>query len=212
MHSPTSTIVGFGSRPRTAIPGLDVLSTPQAIRHQVWIELARATQDRHHAWRTPVLATIDPDGSPRARSVVLRRAQASAQSLDFYTDGRSPKVRELQHQPRAQCVFWSARLGWQLRIQVVCSVFLLGPEVDRVWSQIKPSKAAGDYLSPAAPGALQNNQATQINAQQATEPTGPDHHLAIVRAQVCQMDWLELSRNGHRRAQFTPTSWDWLTP
>jgi hypothetical protein len=26
------------------------------------------------------------------------------------------------------------------------------------------------------------------------------------------MDWLELSRDGHRRAQLSASTWEWLTP
>jgi hypothetical protein len=38
------------------------------------------------------------------------------------------------------------------------------------------------------------------------------HSFALLRAQVLQMDWLELSRDGHRRAQLSAKTWDWLTP
>jgi hypothetical protein len=40
----------------------------------------------------------------------------------------------------------------------------------------------------------------------------PTHSFALLRAQVLQMDWLELSRAGHRRAQLAANTWDWLTP
>ena len=49
------------------------LQTPHEIREQIWRELTRASQDRHHAWRTPVLATVDGDGFANARVVVLRK-------------------------------------------------------------------------------------------------------------------------------------------
>ena len=39
------------------------VQTPQEIRQQIWMELGRASQDRHHAWRTPVLATVGVDGA-----------------------------------------------------------------------------------------------------------------------------------------------------
>jgi hypothetical protein len=37
--------------------------TPQEIRQPIWKELGRASQDLHHAWRTPVLATVGKDGA-----------------------------------------------------------------------------------------------------------------------------------------------------
>ena len=39
-----------------------------------------------------------------------------------------------------------------------------------------------------------------------------DHHFALLSAQVLEMDWLELRREGHRRASLRPDSWRWLAP
>ena len=93
--------------------------TPSEIRHRIWMELGRATQDRHHAWRTPVLATTGEDGLPHARTVVLREADANTAHLRFYTDGRSAKVSQLSYRPDALLVFWSKRLNWQLRVREI---------------------------------------------------------------------------------------------
>jgi hypothetical protein len=49
------------------------------------------------------------------------------------------------------------------------------------------------------------------DAPKANVPA-PIHSFALLRAQVLQMDWLELSRDGHRRAQLSANTWDWLTP
>lgn len=186
------------------------LQTPQEIRLQIWKELGRASLDRHHEWRTPVLASVGADGLPDARTVVLRQADAQAGQLTFYTDSRSPKVAQLQAQDSAMLVFWSSRLSWQLRVRMTCTVITVGPEVEALWQGVKQSAAAGDYLSPLAPGeCLPQDGAAGTETNHA--PT-PSHNFALLRAQVLQMDWLELSREGHRRAQLGAATWDWLTP
>lgn len=182
------------------------LESPQEIRHQIWKELGRASQDRHHEWRTPVLATIGLDGLANARTVVLRRADAADAQLDIYTDSRSPKVAQLQAQSQAQLVFWSARLGWQLRASVRFQVITSGPVVESLWQSVRQSASAGDYLSTAAPG--ENLPATQAKAL-AAEPTVC---FAVLRAVVLEMDWLELSREGHRRGKLCAQTWQWVTP
>jgi pyridoxine/pyridoxamine 5'-phosphate oxidase len=187
------------------------LQTPEEIRPQIWKELGRASQDRHHEWRTPVLASAGADGLPDARTVVLRQVDALAGQLTFYTDSRSPKVAQLQTQASAMLVFWSARLSWQLRVRVACTVITAGPEVDALWQGVKQSAAAGDYLSPLAPGAVLAQGRTTAN-EETTDAPMPAHSFAVLRAQVLQMDWLELSREGHRRAQLCTTTWTWLTP
>lgn len=186
------------------------LQTPEDIRLQIWKELGRASQDRHHEWRTPVLASTGADGLPDARMVVLRQADALTGQLTFYTDSRSPKVAQLQTQTAAMLVFWSTRLSWQLRVRVGCTVITSGPEVDALWQGVKQSAAAGDYLSAQPPGAVLpqggSADATMASSREAA------HSFALLRAQVHQMDWLELSREGHRRAQLSATTWAWLTP
>ncbi|HEX5697633.1 MAG TPA: pyridoxamine 5'-phosphate oxidase family protein, partial [Rhodoferax sp.] len=123
------------------------LLTEAELRQRIWVELQRATQDRHHEWRTPVLATLGSDGTPQARSVVLRHANAQPARLTFYTDERSPKVTEIVANPCVSLVFWSKRLSWQLRVRADMAVQTSGAEVVSAWSQVSQSAAAGDYLS-----------------------------------------------------------------
>jgi len=185
------------------------LQTPEEIRLQIWKELGRASLDRHHEWRTPVLACADADGLPDARTVVLRQVDAVVGQLTFYTDSRSPKVAQLQAQASAVLVFWSARLSWQLRVRVACTVITSGPEVEALWQGVSQSAAAGDYLSPRPPGAMLSPGSGTADTANANAPA---HSFALLRAQVLQMDWLELSRDGHRRAQLGANTWDWITP
>lgn len=183
------------------------LVTPTEIRHQIWKELGRATQDRHHAWRTPVLSTVNGEGSVNARTVVLRQVDVDTKKLQIYTDARSCKVDELQLQPNAMFVFWSPRLRWQLRIRVLTSVLTEGPELERLWERVKHSASAGDYLTSATPGAplAPNENAMNLNEE-------PTPHFALINASVLEIDWLELSSAGHRRAKITADDWEWLTP
>lgn len=180
------------------------LLAPHEIQQRIWSELGRATKDRHHAWRTPVLATSGPDATPDARTIVLREADARACILRFYTDSRSTKVEDLAAQPRASLVFWSKRLSWQLRVKVVLTVHTTGQMVDSVWSRVNQSAAAADYLSAIAPG-------TPLCVP-CPELTSHQHHLAVMSAVVQEIDWLELAKGGHRRARFRCKSWEWLVP
>jgi pyridoxamine 5'-phosphate oxidase len=182
----------------------DSTNTPLEIRHRIWAELGRATQDRHHAWRTPVLATTGEDGLPHARTVVLREADVKTSHLGFYTDGRSAKVSQLSKQPNGLLVFWSKRLNWQLRVRVSVVVHATGPLVESVWARVGQSTAAGDYLSLRAPGtALSGAQTADVSAE---------HNLTVIHAEIQEIDWLELAREGHRRARIYADTWEWLTP
>lgn len=183
------------------------LQTPHEIRDQIWRELGRATQDRHHAWRTPVLATACTNGSVNARTVVLRAVDKNEAQLQIFTDARSPKVEEITGVSNAVFVFWSPRLSWQLRVRVRISALTMGATVDVLWQRVKQSASAGDYLSASAPGSLLRSDSPALDGS-----VQKDSHFAVLNAQVIEIDWLELASTGHRRAKVTADTWEWLTP
>jgi pyridoxamine 5'-phosphate oxidase len=158
--------------------------TLQEIRQHIWKELGRASKDRHHAWRTPVLATVSGEGEVNARTVVLREVDVDQHMLRFYTDRRSPKVSELLQERNALIVFWSTRLNWQLRVRVNISVETDGPEVQALLQEACSTSQEPDTV----------------------------HHFALLSAHVQDLDWLELRRGGHRRARFHNDTAQWLTP
>jgi hypothetical protein len=39
-----------------------------------------------------------------------------------------------------------------------------------------------------------------------------ENYFTVLRAQVVEIDWLELGREGHRRAKLVEKKWQWLNP
>ncbi|NCX04017.1 MAG: hypothetical protein EBV72_14280 [Betaproteobacteria bacterium] len=206
------------------------LETAQAIKARIWQELERASRDRHHEWRTPVLASIDLVQQPSARTVVLREVNLQEKCFEIYSDRRSPKIAELKQHPGALLHFWSKRLQWQLRVAVKVHVLESGPDVESRWDRLKLTAAARDYLSPHPPGSLMEKPAEPSGAKTAepsvakiTEPSGANgikriqdqeiaHNFCVIKANFIDMDWLELNVAGHRRARFSVDEWQWLLP
>lgn len=188
------------------------MSTPriaslEEIEAAVWRELAACVRDKQHPWRTPVLATTDGEQGD-GRIVVLREVVPDQQRVLVYTDRRSAKAAQLASHPRGTLVMWSPALGWQLRCRVALSLDTSGLSVTSRWAQIKLSPAAQDYLSPLPPGTdleEPNEKAT---------PHDPDAlaHFAVIDAQVQAIDWLELHRDGQRRAIFENGGARWVQP
>ncbi len=177
-----------------------------AVHAALWQELTRAPHDKHHEWRTPVLATVAGDAAD-ARTVVLREVDAASSTLMLFTDARAGKLAQLQAHPVGTLVFWSKRLGWQLRLRVRLHAQTEGLAVSSRWARLKLSPAAQDYLSPMAPGA-------SLDAAAPVSPSGTVErgHFALLLAQVQSTDWLELHRDGHRRARFDAPGARWLVP
>ena len=176
----------------------------QAVEAAVWHELAQAGQQRGHAWRHPVLATIDGDAAD-ARTVVLRDLDAEARMLLIYTDARSPKVRQIEAHPLGTLVLWSPRLAWQLRARVELTLVTSGLAVSSRWARLKLTPSAQDYLSPQAPG-------TPLDGPVPLPERTTRENFALLSARVLSLDWLELHAQGPRRAAFDEHGARWLTP
>ena len=183
------------------------LTSLAKIEAEVWRQLELATHDKHHAWRAPVLATVDGDGAD-ARTVILREVDARQKQLLTFTDERAGKVTQLLRHPRATLVMWSPALGWQLRCRVLLSLEMSGLAATSRWAKIKLTPAAQDYLARLPPGApLDPPEAVAV----ASEPLQREY-FAVVSAQVLTIDWLELHRSGHRRAVFDEHGGRWVQP
>ena len=184
------------------MPTLVQYSQP-ALLHDIWTELENAIGDRAHSWRTPVMASIDTQGLPQARTLVLRELDKGQWRLSAYTDHRSPKVAQLHHHPYASLVFWSSALKWQLRISARVAMQTQGERVDALWQTLKQTSAASDYLAGNPPGS------TLANAETASAKS---HALGILDFYVLEMDWLALNAQGHKRARLDRERIEWLVP
>jgi pyridoxamine 5'-phosphate oxidase len=180
------------------------LASLPAISAEIWAELGRATSEKQHPWRTPVLATVSGDAAD-ARTVVLREVDARQRQLLIYSDERAAKVRQLLAHPNGTLVMWSPRLGWQLRCRVRLALEMSGLAASSRWARIKLSPAAQDYLSPLPPGTPLSAQAPGHNAPER-------EYFSVISAEVTSIDWLELHADGHRRARFEGGASQWLQP
>lgn len=180
-------------------------ATLQEVEAALWQQLAAAPGDRKHAWRTPVLATIDGEAAD-ARTVILREVDARQKQLLIYTDERAGKVRQLLNHPLGTLVMWSPALGWQLRCRVRLAVEMSGLASSSRWARVKLSPAAQDYLSPLPPGAPLDSLAPPGHSAVQRD------YFSVIDAAVEAMDWLELHPDGHRRAVFDSRGARWVQP
>jgi hypothetical protein len=113
-------------------------------------------------------------------------------------------------QPLAQLTFCSKRLNWQLRVSAHATVEFEGEQVNAAWESVRKTHASADYLSALPPGDV---QASIKAPDENTADSLRGHHLAILDFKVSSMDWLVLSKDGHRRARLTRGGeLKWLVP
>lgn len=181
------------------------LATLGAVEAAIWQELGRCVADKSHGWRTPVLATVDGDRAD-ARTVVLREIDERQKQLIFYSDERAGKVHQLLHNPHGTMVMWSQPLGWQLRCSVRLTIEMSGLAASSRWARIRLSPGAQDYLSPLPPGVPLDSPGAPVHGAVKRD------YFAVIDASVESLDWLELHRDGHRRALFDVQGARWVQP
>jgi pyridoxamine 5'-phosphate oxidase len=190
-----------------------------AILAQAWTLLVRGGADRKSPLHTPVVASVDGDGLPQARVMVLRKADPAAATLRFHTDARSPKVLQLDGKPVSVLAYHPGE-NIQLRLTGRARIGTDDPAVDGIWDQ-STLFARRCYLAQAAPGTPLTGPASGlpewIEGQQPTAdqiaPARPN--FAVLWVDVTAIDWLHLANSGHRRAMFRAVDgWagEWIAP
>ncbi|MFK7963522.1 MAG: pyridoxamine 5'-phosphate oxidase family protein [Burkholderiaceae bacterium] len=172
-------------------------------------ELSRAALDRKSAFRWPVLVTCD-EAQPQGRIVVLRSFSRKRRKALIYTDQRTPKVAQVQRNPLASLVFFDSRRTIQIRANGSAQIISSGIEHANVWQKMSEG-AKRDYTSVLSPGNAQSAPDSSPT-NMADQPS----HFTMIELSVTTIDWLMISRQGHRRALF---DWDgdkasqtWVTP
>ncbi|MEM9738952.1 MAG: pyridoxamine 5'-phosphate oxidase family protein [Pseudomonadota bacterium] len=155
--------------------------------------LSRAALDKRSPHRWPVLITGGMDGGGQGRIVVLRRFDRVRRQAEIWTDRRSAKVAELTKQPKATLLFFDKSKMIQMRAMGTVEIVISG---DTWETRLEQAGRAGldDYTTTLAPGSpLGDGEITrQISLERET--------FTLVRVSIDQLDWLHLSRDGHRRA------------
>jgi len=99
--------------------------------------------------RHPTLATVSPDGLPKARTVVLRAADKSVGRLEIHTNLHSSTVADLMAMPVAALHVWDE--GSRLQIRVAAEVEIAsGAAVAQIWARV-PERSRTAYGSSHIP-------------------------------------------------------------
>ena len=171
----------------------------------IWQTLAEACGTSEHPWNLGAFSTThgaDPC-QPRTRTVVLRRVDRKSLAIDFHTDVRSDKIRQLASAEASNQVCWlfydvSSRI--QLRLEGDSQV-IDGEEADGAWTRTSLDSRAS-YLSIRPPGERVSTNSPPDTSDRRVSWADSQRGRAnfrVVRTFVRHVDWLYLRRQGHVR-------------
>ncbi|MBB4288227.1 hypothetical protein GGE16_000243 [Rhizobium leguminosarum] len=168
-----------------------------------WRELETAASNPQSGFRFLNLCSVDTEARPQARMVVLRRADRSLLLLEFHTDARSPKWRELSANPHATVLGFCAQTQLQFRLQGTVERHTPGShQANAAWDKLsawtRMTYAGGPPGDELGFDAV--DEAALPKPVDAAEGK-PHFGLLIFRARA--LDWFQLRRQGNRRALLT---------
>jgi hypothetical protein len=172
----------------------------QSAHDHIWSLLEAATRDRAASWRLPVLATIGPDGAPRARTVVLRGVERAAAGLVLHSDRRAGKIVDIERDGRVALTFHDPVSALQLRAEGAAALVVDGDVLDRAWARV-PEGSRPNYASVDPPGA-------PLGGAGAIADGRPN--FAIIRVELRRLEWLWLAPGGHVRGESRREADDWV--
>ncbi|MEL7484308.1 MAG: pyridoxamine 5'-phosphate oxidase family protein [Planctomycetota bacterium] len=186
----------------------DVLET-------IWTELEIGAAKAKHGFHQPVIATVSPEGTPSARTVVLRKTDRVAGVVACHTDARAPKLNHLRSHPGAAWCFYDKGRRIQVRATGTTSVHTNDAVADEHWER-SPTRSRRCYLAPSTPGTETDHPSPNLPEDlRDREPTHEESeagraNFAVLRCTLHTLDYLELHHAGHARARFTLKGDSWV--
>lgn len=204
------------SQPSDLLIPADTLSN---LERDSWYQLASATEQTQHGFKTMVVASCTHAGAD-ARTVVLRKVDADRKYVWFHTDARATKVMQFEAFPHSTLLFWDDTQQCQLRLTVETRLHTDDFVADEHWQNLWPGSRK-TYLSERTPGSEQPHPYPGFPAYlgeglpSKEESEAGRKNFAVIECRVLAMDYLHLSRSGQMRARFQYESeckLVWLAP
>ena len=159
-----------------------------------WNWLQKATSNSRHPFRYPTVIT-SMNGVPNARTMVLR--DVVAYKLIFFTDIRSPKVRELQQNPNLCIHVYDSKKRTQIIVRGIANIEENHPKMD-MWKEAG-KRRPDDYITSQPPSRpLSENDNVEFIAKSFEE------HFCVVSVDVNCVEILRLQNPMHQRWR-----WNW---
>ncbi len=183
---------------------------------EAWRLLAEGVERGRSGFHLPALATLDPAGAPRVRTVVLRAVDRGAGTLRFHCDRRSAKADEIARNGACALMAYDGETSVQIRAEGQGSLHTGDALAEAAWAAAQPMSRVCYGTVPGPGIAIPEGGAYALpDADEALRLGRP--HFAAVVVRVASLDFLYLDRRGHRRARWdragaAPWTGRWLVP
>lgn len=190
---------------------------------KAWDVIEPGASVRTSPAHTPVVGTVDEQGHPQLRIMVLREASRTRRLLRFHTDARTAKTIEVGKDKRTSVLMYDPVEKLQLRLNGNAWIERSGETVDAAWRE-STTFARRCYMAEAAPGLVADRPLSGLPAWiEGRQPEEADlvdarQNFALLWFEAGAIEFLYLANSGHRRAKWVwnadteQWSGSWLVP
>ncbi|WP_375455541.1 pyridoxamine 5'-phosphate oxidase family protein [uncultured Methylobacterium sp.] len=176
---------------------------------ELWRLLADGVVQGRSAFHAPSLATVDAQGRPRIRTVVLRAADAAAGTLRVHCDRRSDKAAEVAAHAAVALHAYDRAAKIQLRIEGRAGLHADDALTDAAWEGSRAMSRVCYGIAPGPGTGLDSGGAYTVPDEAAALTIGrPNFSAVVIQAEA--LDFLYLDRRGHRRAGWRREGAGWI--
>lgn len=152
------------------------------------------------------LATVDAQGHPDARSIVLRRIDRDG-TIWIASDSRSAKHEQLKRNDAAAIVVYLPKRRVQFRLRGMCSQATADEEGSAcydVW-KVMSAEARALYFGPV-PGTprVEGEPVSPV-----ANPTAMPDHFEVIEFRTWQVEMLDLTTSPHTRVRYVDGDDGW---
>ena len=201
----------------------DINYTLSELEKHLWLLLLNGTLRPKDDFHVAAFGSIDTDGLPDLRTVVVRKALPTEKQIWLHTDIRAAKIEQIKNNPSVSWLFYDNKKRIQIRLKATATIHANDEISEKQWSKT-PTKSRRSYITLAAPGSPNDEPTSGLNPTfEARDPTPEESEIgqpnfAVVITQIEALEWLFLHHSGHRRAIFryntegVVLSSSWLIP
>lgn len=188
---------------------MELFKTIEDMGRHAWNMMFQGVAKRNDPLREVALATVDANGRPQVRTIILRDVDTRKRQLFFFTDNRTRKLGEVVRNPTVSVLFWHPGK----KVQIRCSGDIIIHTEDDIcrgyWEKI-PKAGRSLYAAVLAPGSPCLPHASHLpfdwedlSLQEVDQLAFP--HFSVLKMRVRALDVLHLSAERHQRGAF-----EWL--
>ena len=172
-------------------------NNPKLIYDNIKELLSEGVINRKHAFHTPVFSNIN-NNFVASRIVVLRKFDSDNMSMNFHTDYRSPKIKNLNKNTNSKFIFYDTKLKLQLRIKTISKINNQNNITKEAWDNTKLISRKC-YLTEKSPSSESELPQDGIPLSLVgIEPTKKESekgykNFAVIQNSILEIDWLYLN-------------------